>query len=155
MKLDFKQRLKNLRKEKNITQVELGKILNVSKQTISGYENGASFPPQDILDKLTRYFDVSSDYILCKTNIKKPQDIDEGFAELLNDPELLVAFKDLMNLSDSDKQEIINYIKFKKNRTQKSPKHTFSYVLKQFFLNVKLVLGKFLFHQLLPFEFFH
>ena len=118
--LDFKYRVKQLREERQLTQTELGKILNISKQSISSYENGGSFPPQDMLEKLIEYFEVTSDYLLGRTDIKNPEPLtlDKELQQLLNDPDTLVAFKDFKNLSDTDKQEIINFIKFKKQQNK-------------------------------------
>ena len=108
-------RIKILRKEFNWTQEELGKKLNIQKAAISKYENGIIPLTDETIRKLTELFDVSSDYLLCKTDERKPQDINKEFRELLNDKELQVAFKDFNSLSESDKKEIINFIKFKKN----------------------------------------
>lgn len=72
--MDFKNRFKELRNYKNLTQTELGKILNLSKQAISSYENGVSFPPQDVLTKIADYFKVSTDYLLGRSEIRNPED---------------------------------------------------------------------------------
>jgi transcriptional regulator with XRE-family HTH domain len=53
----FGVRLKTLRKEKNMTQEELAKLLNVHKGTISNWENGYRFPEERILIKLAEIFD--------------------------------------------------------------------------------------------------
>jgi len=50
-------------------------------------------------------------------NIEYPS-LFEELQQLLNDPDTLVAFKDYKNLSDTDKQEIINFIKFKKQQNK-------------------------------------
>ncbi|HID0882456.1 TPA: helix-turn-helix domain-containing protein [Clostridium botulinum] len=63
----FGDRLKELREEKQLTQEELGKFLNVSRQTISGYEAGAIEPSISNLVKLANIFNVSLDYLLCRT----------------------------------------------------------------------------------------
>ena len=63
----FGDRLKELREEKEMTQEELGKLLNVSRQTISGYEAGAIEPSIANLVKLANIFNVSLDYILGRT----------------------------------------------------------------------------------------
>ncbi|MBY6898071.1 helix-turn-helix domain-containing protein [Clostridium botulinum] len=63
----FGDRLKELREEKEMTQEELGKLLNVSRQTISGYEAGAIEPSISNLVKLANIFNVSLDYLLCRT----------------------------------------------------------------------------------------
>lgn len=57
-------RLRQLRKEKRMSQEDLGKKLNVSKVSISGYETGNRIPSLDIFIKLLDIFDVSSDYLL-------------------------------------------------------------------------------------------
>ncbi|HDK7218151.1 TPA: helix-turn-helix transcriptional regulator [Clostridium botulinum] len=63
----FGDRLKELREEKEMTQEELGKLLNVSRQTISGYEAGAIEPSISNLVKLANIFNISLDYLLCRT----------------------------------------------------------------------------------------
>ncbi|CBZ04383.1 XRE family transcriptional regulator [Clostridium botulinum] len=63
----FGDRLKELREEKEFTQEELGKFLNVSRQTISGYESGAIEPSISNLVKIANIFNVSLDYLLCRT----------------------------------------------------------------------------------------
>lgn len=110
-------RIHKLRTDCNISQKDFAKILNISNSTLSQYESNLRIPSDDIKIKIATYFNVSLDYLLGITNIKNTnsESIDEEFSELLNDPELLVAFKDLSSLSESDKKEIINYIKFKKN----------------------------------------
>ncbi|MDB8790666.1 helix-turn-helix transcriptional regulator [Romboutsia sp. 1001216sp1] len=66
----FGKRLKTLRKDFKLTQAQLGKNLNLSQRTISGYENGLRFPDEQILNSIADYFDVSVDYLLGRTNIK-------------------------------------------------------------------------------------
>ena len=63
----FGDRLKELREEKEFTQEELGKFLNVSRQTISGYESGSIEPSIANLVKITDIFNISLDYLLCRT----------------------------------------------------------------------------------------
>ena len=57
-------RIRRLRKEKLLSQEELGKLLVDSKVSVSGYENGTRTPSIDILTKLVDVFSVSADYIL-------------------------------------------------------------------------------------------
>ena len=57
-------RIKQLRKEKNITQIRLSIELEVSQETISAYEKGKYFPSASTLIKLRDIFGVSIDYIL-------------------------------------------------------------------------------------------
>lgn len=54
----FSTNLKKLRKEKNITQVELAKILEISKQAINNYENEKSLPGDKTLEKISNFFNI-------------------------------------------------------------------------------------------------
>ena len=65
----FKDRLKELRLEKGISQNDLGKILNVSKMAISHWESGRSEPSITQLIILANYFEVSVDYLVAKEDI--------------------------------------------------------------------------------------
>ena len=54
----FQDKLKNLRKEKDITQNELAKEIFVSRSLIAKFETGTVFPSREILEKIALYFDV-------------------------------------------------------------------------------------------------
>lgn len=58
------QRIKELRTGLSISQVELSKKLGVSKQCISNWENDNIQPSIDMLVKLSKFFGVSTDYLL-------------------------------------------------------------------------------------------
>ena len=66
--MEFKNRLKELRIEKNISQVEIGKLLNVSKMAISHWEKGNSEPSIEQLKILAKFFDVTIDYLVGYSN---------------------------------------------------------------------------------------
>lgn len=63
-------RLKDLRKEKGITQLQLAMELNMSQNTISRYETGERQAGYDELIKIADYFNVSIDYLLGRTEDK-------------------------------------------------------------------------------------
>ena len=63
-------RLKDLRKEKGITQLQLALALNMSQNTISRYETGERQAGYDELIKIADYFGVSIDYLLERTDVK-------------------------------------------------------------------------------------
>ena len=58
------ERIKELRLANGLTQVELAKDLNVTKQCVSNWENNNIQPSVDMLIKLAKYFSVSCDYLL-------------------------------------------------------------------------------------------
>ena len=53
---NFGKNLRILRKKKNLTLLELGNILNISKSALSDYENGKSTPSLTILDQISKFF---------------------------------------------------------------------------------------------------
>ena len=57
-------RLRELRKDKNLSQEDLGKILGVTKVSISGYEKGTRLPSMDVLNGILDVFMVPADYLL-------------------------------------------------------------------------------------------
>ena len=67
----FPKRLKRLRTEKDVSQEELGNILNLSKSTISLYESGKREPDYNTLNKIAQYFNVSTDYLLGNSDIRE------------------------------------------------------------------------------------
>lgn len=82
----FIERLKQLREAKNLTQLRLAMALNVSQETISGYEIGKAVPPAEMLVKLADTLDTSVDYILGRTDIKstlRASELSEQEAEIL------------------------------------------------------------------------
>lgn len=56
--------VKKLRLSHNLNQVQLADELNVSKQTISNWENNNILPSIDMLVKISRFFSVSTDFLL-------------------------------------------------------------------------------------------
>ena len=68
--MNFGERLKSLRHEKNLTQEEIAEILNVGRPTIAGYETKNKEPNYETLKKLADFFNVSIDYLLGRTDEK-------------------------------------------------------------------------------------
>lgn len=61
---EFGERLKRLRKERGLTQAELGSRVGLSKAVVSKYENAIGYPSYDVLIQLAAFFRVSTDYLL-------------------------------------------------------------------------------------------
>ena len=65
-------RLKDLREDRDLKQTEIAKILGISQRGYSHYETEDNNIPNNILIKLSKFYNTSIDYILGITNIKKP-----------------------------------------------------------------------------------
>ena len=64
MNILFSERLVQLRKEKGLTQLELAKVLNTTQRRISYMELGKVEPDLSTLVLLSKYFEVSTDYLI-------------------------------------------------------------------------------------------
>ena len=62
--LYFGDKIKVLRQEKGLTQKQLAEKLELTKSTISAYEQSVKYPSVEVLIKLCSLFNVSSDYLL-------------------------------------------------------------------------------------------
>ena len=68
--MGFNNKLKELRKEKNISQEQLAKELNISRQAISKWESGKAYPDIDNLILLRKIFGVSLDELIMEEEEK-------------------------------------------------------------------------------------
>lgn len=66
--MNFQKRLKELREEKGITQVDLAKALKTSQGLISQYESGAKHPGLEVIKRIAKFFNVSTDYLIGDTD---------------------------------------------------------------------------------------
>lgn len=62
--MNFTHVFAKLLQSENITQTELAKTLNVSKQAITNLKKGTSLPSLDLLCEIAKFFEVSTDYLL-------------------------------------------------------------------------------------------
>lgn len=67
----FGERVKNLRLSLGLNQIEFGEKLNVTKQSVSNWENGNIQPSIDMLIKISMVFSVETDYLLGLDNNRK------------------------------------------------------------------------------------
>ena len=61
-------RIARLRRGRNLTQAELARRINMSRSTIAHYEQGVTTPPLDAIASLSVYFDISTDYLLGRSD---------------------------------------------------------------------------------------
>lgn len=66
------RRIRDLREDNDLTQAEISKILFCSQRNYSHYELGEHDIPTEILIKLAKFYNTSTDYILGLTNEIKP-----------------------------------------------------------------------------------
>ncbi|CUH96552.1 hypothetical protein P22_2642 [Propionispora sp. 2/2-37] len=65
---DFGMRLRKLREDKKLTQIQVAKRLNLHKSSIYGYENNIRTPSLEVLSQLALFYGVTTDYLLGHEN---------------------------------------------------------------------------------------
>jgi transcriptional regulator with XRE-family HTH domain len=98
-------RLKELRKQRHLSQRDLADKLQVAQQTIGGWETGRTEPNNELLSKLADFFGVTVDYLLGRTNDQHEEVL---AAAHLN--------KELKDMSKEQQQAIFDFIEFQKKR---------------------------------------
>ena len=106
----FEIRLKELRKEKNLTQKELAQIFSTTDDSIFSWEKGRSQPPIDTIRKFCEFFEVSADYLLGRSDdfgnvTVKAEKTGEFLA-----PDEKSLMKNYRNLSADWKNQVRTYI---------------------------------------------
>ncbi|MDG3136907.1 helix-turn-helix domain-containing protein [Streptococcus suis] len=97
----FAERLKQLRKEAGYTnQTQIAEILKTSQQSYSQWESGKRKPSKTTLEKLSKFFNVSVDYLLGKSDVRNPYEKSEfeSLFDQLNDEQKEKAIRFLDNL---------------------------------------------------------
>lgn len=65
-------RLRELREDRDLVQREIAKELGMSQRSYSYYETSGCILTEDILQMLANYYNTSIDYILYRTDVRKP-----------------------------------------------------------------------------------
>ena len=93
----MENRVRELRKERGLTQMGLGSRINVSQQVISGIERGKKSMAADILVQLERFFHVSADYILKISDTRMTVEYQIEFRKFPNKYMEMYRIYDLLN----------------------------------------------------------
>ncbi len=112
----FNVRLKQLRQNHKLTQGELANILGLKPTAISNYESKRNEPSFDKLIALSKYFDVSCDYLLGISDAYLPIG-----GEVL-DKDIVEFFNLYQQLNDESSQKLRDYAKYVLFR-QEHPEH--------------------------------
>lgn len=107
-------RLRKLRKEKGLTQTELGELLNVTKVSICCYEKNVRVPSLETLEDLSSVFGVSCDYFLGK-DVSSIMEDTPNYSFYISKEEMsflkmLRINKNLYNKMNSDPKRLVELI---------------------------------------------
>lgn len=116
----FAERLKELRKDKNMTQVQLAEALGVSKGTVAMWEIGKREPNFETLNRLSGIFDKRIDYILGNSNDASSPRFTEEDIDQLGRWEVEDQFREIimayLSLDEYGKTAVESLIKAEKLR---------------------------------------
>lgn len=116
----FGDKLRELREQNNLTQVELSKKLQIEQSTLANYESGRRVPKLELVIAVSKLFNVSTDYLLGTEKEDKGYYVNEETAqyaeELRTNSELKVLFSASKSLSKADMKKAYEYIKFLKSQ---------------------------------------
>lgn len=112
------KRLKDLRISMKLTQKEVAYKLHISRVRYNYYENGKRQPDHEILKQLSNLFNVTVDYLIGNDNKKNAElhIVNNDLYQILNNPDIISVLYTFMNMPESDKHEIIDFINFKKKK---------------------------------------
>lgn len=96
-------KIRELRTEHRMSQTELAKAVHASQQAVTKWENGKSEPSSSAIAAIANYFNVSSDYLLGRTNDKLPN-------KDLSNNQKLIAYSIDPDISDAERQAIIEMV---------------------------------------------
>jgi transcriptional regulator with XRE-family HTH domain len=99
----FAERLRILRTQRNLSQTELGKLVDLHYTHIGRYERGHSRPAADTLNRLAHALGCSTDYLLEGNN-------DSAACARFEDRQLLERFQEIQDLSDDDKRVMLVFL---------------------------------------------
>ena len=99
---DFGRRLASLRKERGLTQTQLGEKVGVSCRVIAYYEGETNYPPAHLIAPLARALNVSTDELLGIRKIK--QQLDPQHAALWR------RLKKIESLPKQDQKALLHYL---------------------------------------------
>ena len=111
--MELHERLKQLRKEKKLTQKELAIALNIPYRTLLNWELNTRKPSYENMIKMQEFFNVSGAYLRGETDIKEAMTWDDP--EIMDEVEkqLISSMKALSNLAiaqtDANKKILFNF----------------------------------------------
>lgn len=106
--------LRALRKEKRLTLVELSEKVNINKTSIARYETGEVEMKADVLQMFASFFNVSTDYLLGKTDDRLPTPTSSPKDQLQGIK--LALYNQTEELTEEQMEDVLKFVEFIKNK---------------------------------------
>ncbi|WP_202081390.1 helix-turn-helix domain-containing protein [Caldalkalibacillus salinus] len=106
----FGKRLASLRKQQNLSQYQLANELEFSRGQVANYEQGKRQPDFATLIKLADYFDVSTDFLLCRTEYPGSHIKESRGTYKQHDSEFEIQLRGIVDRDDDTKAFLQQYL---------------------------------------------
>ncbi|WP_224930414.1 helix-turn-helix domain-containing protein [Bacillus safensis] len=111
-------RIRSLREKHNLTQEQIAKKIGISRGTYAHYEINKRRPDYETLIKIAEIFDVSTDYLVGRSDNQGYKIIDDNKIE--SDPDLQIAFNAASDFSEEARKQTIDFINYIREKEKKS-----------------------------------
>lgn len=118
--MTFGKRLRLLRKKMNMTQKDLADKFSLGESTIGMYERDEREPSFEFVRQLADFFNVTTDYLLGRTDHPNPPEQDD-IPEELKDPELGLFFKELAEAPEERREQLLKIWEILKSEGERKP----------------------------------
>ncbi len=111
-RMKFGEKLKSLRKEKNMTQADLAAVLGISTRTVQNYESGNLYPKNsEIYGKISNIFGVTADYLLDESDFEVTDKFKNGKTASKEDIDEIISNVSALfaggTVTEADKDRVI------------------------------------------------
>ena len=106
----FEDRLQMLREQKGMSKKEIASILGIHETTYGKYELGHREPDNAMINQLADYFNVTSDYLLGRTDNLTPKEI-EGDEKYQTDEDLVFLSRNMHRLTPEKRKMLVAMFK--------------------------------------------
>lgn len=106
--MDFGTRLKKERESKDISQEDFSRRLGISRSSVGNYETNRNMPTVEILNKMADILECSIDYLLCKSNIRNPEKLENNNEQI----RINILAKEYPYITDEQKKQIEDFARF-------------------------------------------
>lgn len=113
--MEFKDRLVQLRKELGLTQEEFAEKIGYTRTAVSAWEIGRNEPSNSDTLKIADFFNVSTDYLLGKSDVKKLDSLSDAFS--------FEFYRETEGLTEDEIIDVIRFYKDMKNKILKNSNH--------------------------------
>ncbi len=99
---DFPEKLRILRKNRGLSQGQLGKKIGADLQRISKYERGVMLPTMELMVRIAKTFDVSVDFLI--------RDDKEAAVGKIKNQKLLKQLEEINDLPNDDQETVVSFL---------------------------------------------